>query len=62
MLWITQIAIVLSTMAGVMFGGHYAVLAHVAHQAVQQYHRITAREMLGGFAMAGPRQGAEHDF
>ena len=34
MLWITQIAIALSTMAVVMFGGPYAVLAHAAHQAV----------------------------
>ncbi|MDY7523872.1 hypothetical protein [Sphingomonas sp. 10B4] len=49
-------------MADVMFGGPYAVLAHVAHQAVQQSHRITARKMLGGFAMAGPRQGTDHDF
>ena len=62
MLWITQIAIVLSTMAVVTFEGAYAVLAHVANQTVQQDHQITAREMLGGFAMAGPRQGAEHDF
>ena len=53
----TQIATFFSTMAVVTFGGAYAVLAYVAQQAVEQYHWLTAREMLDGLGMAETTPG-----
>ncbi|MEG3177280.1 chromate efflux transporter [Sphingomonas sp. RB3P16] len=53
----SQIATFFSTMAVVTFGGAYAVLAYVAQQAVEQYHWLTAREMLDGLGMAETTPG-----
>jgi len=53
----TQIAVFFSTMAVVTFGGAYAVLAYVAQQAVEQYHWLTAKEMLDGLGMAETTPG-----
>src|SRR5262249_48060170 len=48
----SQIALFFSEMAMVTFGGAYAVLAYVAQQAVEQYHWLSAGEMLDGLGMA----------
>jgi chromate transporter len=53
----TQIAIFFSQMAVVTFGGAYAVLAYVAQQAVENYHWVTAGEMLDGLGMAETTPG-----
>ena len=53
----TQIAIFFSKMAVVTFGGAYAVLAYVAQQAVENYHWVTAGEMLDGLGMAETTPG-----
>jgi len=53
----TQIALFFSKMAVVTFGGAYAVLAYVAQQAVDQYHWVTAGEMLDGLGMAETTPG-----
>ncbi len=53
----TQIAIFFSKMAIVTFGGAYAVLAYVAQQAVENYHWLSAREMLDGLGMAETTPG-----
>lgn len=53
----TQIATFFSTMAVVTFGGAYAVLAYVAQQAVENYHWLSAREMLDGLGMAETTPG-----
>ena len=53
----TKIALFFSQMAVVTFGGAYAVLAYVAQQAVEQYHWLTAREMLDGLGMAETTPG-----
>jgi chromate transporter len=53
----TQIAIFFSKMAVVTFGGAYAVLAYVAQQAVDNYHWVTAGEMLDGLGMAETTPG-----
>ncbi|MDB5701129.1 MAG: chromate transporter [Sphingomonadales bacterium] len=53
----SQIATFFSTMAVVTFGGAYAVLAYVAQQAVENYHWLTAREMLDGLGMAETTPG-----
>ncbi len=53
----TQIAIFFSQMAVVTFGGAYAVLAYVAQQAVDNYHWVTAGEMLDGLGMAETTPG-----
>ena len=53
----SQIATFFSTMAVVTFGGAYAVLAYVAQQAVEQYHWLSAREMLDGLGMAETTPG-----
>jgi chromate transporter len=53
----TKIAIFFSQMAVVTFGGAYAVLAYVAQQAVENYHWVTAGEMLDGLGMAETTPG-----
>ncbi len=53
----TKIAIFFSQMAIVTFGGAYAVLAYVAQQAVENYHWVTAGEMLDGLGMAETTPG-----
>src|SRR6266404_5918544 len=53
----TDIAVFFSKMAVVTFGGAYAVLAYVAQQAVNQYHWVTAGEMLDGLGMAETTPG-----
>ena len=53
----TKIAIFFSQMAVVTFGGAYAVLAYVAQQAVDNYHWVTAGEMLDGLGMAETTPG-----
>ena len=53
----TQIAVFFSKMAIVTFGGAYAVLAYVAQQAVENYHWVTAGEMLDGLGMAETTPG-----
>ncbi|TAJ34869.1 MAG: chromate efflux transporter [Reyranella sp.] len=53
----TRIAIFFSQMAVVTFGGAYAVLAYVAQQAVDNYHWVTAGEMLDGLGMAETTPG-----
>ena len=53
----TQIGLFFSKMAVVTFGGAYAVLAYVAQQAVDNYHWVTAGEMLDGLGMAETTPG-----
>ncbi|UGV26559.1 chromate efflux transporter [Rhodopseudomonas boonkerdii] len=53
----SQIAVFFSKLAMVTFGGAYAVLAYVAQQAADQYHWVTAREMLDGLGMAETTPG-----
>lgn len=53
----TQIATFFSKMAVVTFGGAYAVLAYVAQQGVENYHWLSAREMLDGLGMAETTPG-----
>ena len=53
----TKIAIFFSQMAVVTFGGAYAVLAYVAQQAVDNFHWVTAGEMLDGLGMAETTPG-----
>jgi chromate transporter len=53
----TQIALFFSKMAVVSFGGAYALLAYVAQQAVDNYHWVTAGEMLDGLGMAETTPG-----
>ena len=53
----TQIAVFFSKMAVVSFGGAYALLAYVAQQAVDNYHWVTAGEMLDGLGMAETTPG-----
>jgi chromate transporter len=53
----TQIATFFSTMAVVTFGGAYAVLAYVAQRAVENYHWLSAREILDGLGMAETTPG-----
>ncbi|MBX3502930.1 MAG: chromate efflux transporter [Alphaproteobacteria bacterium] len=53
----SSIAVFFSKMAIVTFGGAYAVLAYVAQQAVDQYHWVTAGEMLDGLGMAETTPG-----
>ena len=44
-------------MAVVSFGGAYALLAYVAQEAVDNYHWVTAGEMLDGLGMAETTPG-----
>jgi chromate transporter len=53
----TEIATFFSKMAVVTFGGAYAVLAYVAQAGVQQYHWLTATEMLDGLGLAETTPG-----
>lgn len=53
----TRIAVFFSKMAMVTFGGAYAVLAYVAQQAVENYHWLTAGEMLDGLGLAETTPG-----
>jgi len=53
----SRIAVFLSEMAVVTFGGAYAVLAYVAQQAVQSYHWLSPREMLDGLGLAETTPG-----
>jgi chromate transporter len=53
----TDIATFFSRMAVVTFGGAYAVLAYVAQQGVEQYHWLSAREMLDGLGLAETTPG-----
>lgn len=46
-----------SKMAVVTFGGAYAVLAYVAQEAVQDYHWLSAPEMLTGLGLAETTPG-----
>ena len=46
-----------SKMAIVTFGGAYAVLAYVAQEAVQDYHWLSAAEMLTGLGLAETTPG-----
>jgi chromate transporter len=53
----SQIAVFFSKMAMVTFGGAYAVLTYVAQQAVENYHWLSAHEMLDGLGMAETTPG-----
>ncbi len=53
----SRIAVFFSKMAMVTFGGAYAVLAYVAQQAVENYHWLTAGEMLDGLGLAETTPG-----
>ncbi len=53
----TQIALFFSKIAVVTFGGAYAVLAYMAQQAVDNYHWVTAGQMLDGLGMAETTPG-----
>ncbi len=53
----SNIAVFFSKMAVVSFGGAYALLAYVAQQAVDNYHWVTAGEMLDGLGMAETTPG-----
>jgi chromate transporter len=53
----SRIATFFSVMATVTFGGAYAVLAYVAQEAVQNYHWLSAKEMLDGLGMAETTPG-----
>lgn len=52
-----DIAWFFSKMAVVTFGGAYAVLAYVAQEAVDNYHWLTAPEMLAGLGLAETTPG-----
>jgi len=54
---LTQVGVFFSKMAVVTFGGAYAVLAYVAQQAVQNYHWLTASQMLDGMGLAESTPG-----
>src|SRR5260370_66852 len=47
-----EIGVFFSKMAVVTFGGAYAPLPHIAPQAVETFHWLRPREMLGGLRMA----------
>lgn len=53
----TQIGLFFSQMAVVTFGGAYAVLAYVAHEAVNNYGWLQPGEMLDGLGMAETTPG-----
>ena len=53
----TQISLFFSKLAVVTFGGAYAVLAYMAQQAVENYHWVTAGQMLDGLGMAETTPG-----
>lgn len=53
----SRIAVFFSKMAMVTFGGAYAALAYVAQQAVENFHWLTAGEMLDGLGLAETTPG-----
>ena len=53
----TQEALFFSKTALVTFGGAYSVLSYVAEQCVNEYHWLTADEMLDGLGMAETTPG-----
>ncbi len=53
----TQIALFFSKIAVVTYGGANAVLAYMAQQAVENYHWVTAGQMLDGLGMAETTPG-----
>lgn len=53
----SRIGVFFSKMAMVTFGGAYAVLAYVAQQAVENFHWLTAGEMLDGLGLAETTPG-----
>ncbi|MEJ0035481.1 MAG: chromate efflux transporter [Gammaproteobacteria bacterium] len=54
---LTEVGVFFSKMAVVTFGGAYAVLSYVAQQAVQNYHWLTASQMLDGLGLAESTPG-----
>jgi chromate transporter len=54
---LTEVGVFFSKMAVVTFGGAYAVLTYVAQQAVQNYHWLTASQMLDGMGLAESTPG-----
>lgn len=54
---LAQVAVYFSQMAVLTFGGAYAVLAWVAQAAVDQFHWLSAPQMLDGLAMAETTPG-----
>ena len=54
---LTEVGTFFSKMAVVTFGGAYAVLSYVAQQAVQNYHWLTAPQMLDGMGLAESTPG-----
>jgi chromate transporter len=54
---ITEVGVFFSKMAVATFGGAYAVLAYVAQEAVQNYHWLTASQMLDGMGLAESTPG-----
>ena len=54
---LAQVAVYFSQMAVLTFGGAYAVLAWVAQAAVQNFHWLSAPQMLDGLAMAETTPG-----
>lgn len=54
---LAQVAVYFSQMAVLTFGGAYAVLAWVAQAAVEQFHWLSAPQMLDGLAMAETTPG-----
>jgi chromate transporter len=53
----TRIAVFMSQLAVVTFGGAYAVLAYLAQEAVETYRWLTPGEMLDGLGMAETTPG-----
>ena len=53
----TEVGVFFSKMSVVTFGGAYAVLSYVAQQAVQNYHWLTATQMLDGLGLAESTPG-----
>jgi chromate transporter len=54
---LTQQAIFFSKCAMVTFGGAYAVLAYISQAAVEQFHWVTAPQMLDGLGLAESTPG-----
>ena len=54
---LAQVALYFSQMAVLTFGGAYAVLAWVAQAAVENFHWLSAPQMLDGLAMAETTPG-----
>lgn len=54
---VTEVGVFFSKMAVVSFGGAYAVLSYVTQQAVQNYHWLSASQMLDGMGLAESTPG-----